>query len=406
MKAWIEGKKRVGPWKVRWRETVDGRPRKRASQAFANRSEAVAWKEAKDRALEAAKGPDRRHPSLSVDDLFTRWSNSRLAEGAIRATYAEEVRRGWEALCGKNEWAHVSDITAASVEAWRTGRTKGTQKPLRMIKSLLSWAHDTLHEPIDLAVLHLSPPPQRERAAPDLLTDEQLEAIIARADALGETFGTLVRHLSCYGCRPIDACRLIVGDWNRRTRLLTLRGTKNGSDVTHPVDEELAGRFDRLTEHRPASEPLYQNPEGGAWAISATGSATQLYDWYVTNIGNKVIAEPTQRGIYCLKDLAISTMEAAGIDDRTKALFTGHRTLGVFARYKTTNHAQATAAIARMNLRKRSAPSGAESGAIPISGGNIGGESADTPKPDIADSPDIPTNPDLRRRGQAGADET
>lgn len=46
--------------------------------------------------------------------------------------------------------------------------------------------------------------------------------------------------------------------------------------------------------------------------------------------------------------LPISHMKILGIDDRTKALFTEHSTLAVFARYMATNLDRARIALGRL----------------------------------------------------------
>jgi integrase len=364
VKAWIEGKKRTGPWKVRWREQVGGAWVKRASPSLSTRVEAEGWCEAKNLTLaRAASVVDRRHPSLAVGELFTKWRADRLAEGEIRETYAEEVRGVWVGLCESMKWLRVCDITADGLNAWRSTKERGAQKPIRIVKSLLSWARQSLNEPVDLAVLTMRPGSTKHpRASPHLLTDTQIRDIIARADVFGASIGALIRHLSTYGCRPIDACRLTVGDWNRRMQEITLRRTKNGDDVTHPVDADMAARIDALVANRGPREPLYQNPSGTAWSIDRLGCARQLVEWYVANIGNHVISTPAQRGIYCLKDYAITAMQAAGIEDTEKKLFTGHRKESAFERYKTTNRDRAKAALKKL-------------GANHPRGGKVGGTS-------------------------------
>lgn len=363
MKAWIEGKKRTGPWKVRWREQVDGAWVKKASPMLTSRVEAEAWLEAKNLSLVRNAPPDRRHPSLTVGDLFAKWRTARLADEEIRETYAEEVRGVWERLCGDLKWVRACDITAASLNAWRADRPRGAQKPVRIVKSLLGWAHEVLREPVDLAVLTMRPGATKlPRQSPSLLTDAQAREIIARAEVFGPSIGALIRHLSTFGCRPIDVCRLTIGDWDSRRREVTLRRTKNGDDVTHPVDDDTAKRLDALVRDRGAREPLYQNPSGTAWAIDRLGCARQLVEWYVANIGNHVIADHSQRGIYCLKDYAITAMQAAGIEDTEKKLFTGHRKESAFERYKTTNRDRAQAALRKL-------------GATRAPGGKVGGTS-------------------------------
>jgi hypothetical protein len=380
--AWIEGRKRVGPWKVRWRETVDGITTKKASHMFHNHGEADDWRTVKAEQLEKARELSGRMRGLSmtVDVAIDRWTKDQLANGEIGLGYAAEVRGYWNRLCKANKWTTLRDITADSVVAWRSTATGGVRKPVIVLCTVLRWLQGTLRQPIDPAVLTLTIGPSPHRIPPVLQTDAQIAEIHALADDHGESVGTLVRHLSVYGCRPVDCCRLVVGCWNGAHRELTHRKTKNGRSITHEVDADFAARFDRLCAGRGAKEPLYLRPgTDQGWSVDETRAGQYLSDWYWNHIGSKVVSlQPNQRGIYCLKDYAISVMEQLGIEDRTKALFTAHLTLASFEHYKSTNRERARIAVDILAARRKiggkpPAPEGAKLGATRISGAKPGG---------------------------------
>ena len=358
MKAWIEGPKRTGPWKVRWRELVDGAMSKKASRSFTNKADAEAERDAVDLRLAnlAALRPNPRDALMSLTTVLARWRESSLAGGRVRTPYADEVVGILTALCERQGWKHTNDITAAAIEQWRTAKDRGHSKPTAMLKSLLRWARANLRQPIDPQVLELPTRKPAPRPPPDLLTHEQVAAIVARAYTFGEGVGAAIEHLSLFGCRPVDLCRLCVSDWNRRTRTLTLRDTKSNTRPSHPINgpfENHAKRLDRLTLGRAPDAPLFVSPTGSAWKTDPKGCARQMVDWYQIHITDHIPGLlRSQRGIQCLKDYAITTLDSVDVDDRTKSLFTGHRTLGVFARYKTTNRERAEDALRKLSRAK------------------------------------------------------
>lgn len=371
MKAWIEGKKRVGPWRVRWRERIDSKLVKKASPAFHSLPEVNAELEAVNLRLAKidALQPRRRTTLMPMAKVVERWKRDSLKDGSVRQHYADEVERtlvGPRGVCTVQGWEYTNQITADAVSEWRSSRERGHTKPIAQLQSMMRWARSVLKQPIDEDLLNLAkvtPPP---RPAPPLLTADQVVAIVARAYTFGESIGTAIEHLSIFGCRPIDLCRLNVGSWNRTTRMLTHETTKSRTRPSHPIKapfEKHAARLDRLSAGRRADAPLFLSPTGERWEIDPRGTAREIGDWYWWHISATIPSiAPNQRGIGLLKDYAISNLEAAGVDDRTKALFTGHRTLSVFERYKTTNDTRAEAALAKL-------------GALTETGGKIGGTS-------------------------------
>jgi integrase len=384
--AWIERIKRPGRqavYRVKWRELVDGKWKKIPSEVMKNREQAeqvLVAKSAELAALNTRRGSAGR--IVPWVDLLERWRSSRIGLGRVTATYGREVVEAMTRLAEQQGWKSVADITRAAVDGWRDkiaeryGTPRGTHKPFRQLKAVLKWAafDPDLRQPIDMEVLSLEQRVQQHRAPPPLLTREQVDAAIKRAYSLGERFGAIIEHLSRYGCRPIDACRLRVSDWNGRDRLLTLRETKNGDDVTHPIDPAFAQVLDRLCAGRVGHDPLYLSPNGEGWRINALGTATELRDWYRNHLSSWLQWPRNQWGIYLLKDHAITRMELAGIDDRTKSLFTGHRDLSCLQRYKTTNLEHARAALGMLGVgADRGRRGGKNGGNAKARGGKTGG---------------------------------
>ncbi len=370
MKAWIEGKKRTGPWKVRWREFIDGKWVKRASATFGDVGSAEQELAAVNLRLAklTALRPRRGASLLPLGHVIERWKSAKMTSGKVNNPYyANGVERFTKAISEAQGWTTTAHVTADALDAWRASKPKGTARPLAMFKAVLRYARNVLKQPIDPDVLDMPIPQAPPRPAPALLSDEHTAAIIARAFALGERYGAAVEHLTLFGCRPSDLCRLNVGDWDPATRMLTLQITKSGTRPRHPITGPFADhakRLDRLVANRPASEPLFQNPQGGRWQLSEhTGAARQLADWYWIHITYHLPQIPLDRRcISALKDYAISSLDAAGVDDRTKTIFTGHKSLSVYARYKTSNEERATAALDQLGAyRSRGGKSGGSS---------------------------------------------
>jgi integrase len=396
MKCWIEGKKRVGPWKIRWREIVNGKAVKRSSRTFTSLSDAKAEAEAMDSHLErlTASLPKRGEALLSIPVILSRWSAAGITAERMTKAYAYQAEQVITALCAANGWTSTNHITAESVEAWRATKPRGHTRPVAVLKSLLRWARGTLRQPVDQALLDLPMRQGKHRPPPPLLSDAQVAAIIARAYAFGPSVGAIIEHLSLFGNRPIDLVRLNVSNWNQAERTLTHAATKNRSKPSHPINGPFiahAKRLDDLCRNRPPDEPLFVSPTGQRWRINDVGSSRQLVDYYYANITDKLPQiQVEQRGIYCLKDYAITKMERAGIDDRTKALFTGHTSLSVFQRYKTTNADNASEALRK--LGGNSSNQGANLGANKISGAKSAGNRDDTTKQNTRKSPQKPAN--------------
>jgi len=339
-----------GSYKVRWRDGTrlpNGRYVERSTGVM-DRAAALSEKrrldteQKKRRDLKRGLVPGRL---ATLESLLASWGRWALANDVARAPHVEEVQAILGGLFDRRGWATVHDVTAAAVAAWREeGGGKGTDKPLSLLKSVLRYARSVLKQPIDPDVLTVPGRRGRRRTAqPPLLTREQVGDIIARARAQGgEDCAAILEHLSTYGCRPIDACRLRVADFNAVTGEITLRETKNGDTVTHPLLPAHVERYRKMIDGRRPADALFQNPKREAWEVKK--SAQQLNDWYVNNVSSYLLKRQ-QWGLYLLKDYAITAMDVAGVDDRTKTLFTGHRSLQVFERYKATNKQRAKAAL-------------------------------------------------------------
>lgn len=382
MKSWLQGKKRTGPWKVRWRELIDGKWVKKASVTFTDKPAAEAERVAVDLRLAklAALRPRRNAALLTIPQIIAQWKKTSLKDGRIREHYGTEVERTLTKLCAAQGWIYSNQVTAEAVTAWRNAKARGHTKPTAQLQALMKWARSVLKQPIDhdLLLLKIERPPPR--AEPDCLTREQIELIIERCYTFGEHVGAAFEHQALFGCRPADICRLDVSSWNRHTHQLTHKPTKNKSRPSHPIEKDFAffaARLDRITAGRSSTAPLYLSPTGERWKFDQNGTSRQMADWYWWHITNKLVEIPmAQKGISCLKDFAISSMEAAGIPDSEKKIFTGHYTESVFQRYKKSNREKAMTSLDRLGaVHGANGFTKAAKGATLPSGGKSGGTS-------------------------------
>jgi integrase len=339
-----------GKWRVRWRDQTG---KQVASEAVKTKIEAAALCRRVEADLQRQGEHDevvRAGRLMSLGTVVDRYCESGLAAQRLAAGRAWEVRDVLGRLMDETEWETTAACTADAVDHWRIAARKAGRgdNPIRYLLAVLRWANGApLRQPVDPGCFTLPRMPRPQRPPPALLTPEQVASVISKArKAAGETAAAIVEHLATYGCRPVEACRLVIGNVNVVAGTLAHATTKNGDPVTHPLFPEHVARYAELTKGRATDQPLFPSPDGDAWWLGKRGQAAELTNWYRDTCAVEL---PTaQAGIYCLKDYAISTMEAAGIDDRTKALFTGHRSMSSFARYKATNQDRATAALVKL----------------------------------------------------------
>lgn len=351
----------TGGYQVRWydgRRNARGKLIETGGQVFDRKPDATAEKRRVERAQRVRREVRQASSGrvLSIDALLEHWRRASVTQKSSRASYQAEKVRVLTALAEAQRWHTVVDITPDAIGRWRAScEGVGTDKPLQMLKTLLRHAV-VLRQPVDPGALLVPARRRARRPIPTLLMQWEVDWCLALAQVRGSDNALFILdHLATYGCRPVDACKVTVGDFNAAAGELTLRETKNGETVTHPLLPRHVERYVAISSGRLTADRLFLNPYGEPWRVMPARAkskvkeerAGQLTSWYKTNVAEWLLPA-TQRGIYCLKDFAISSMDGRGIDDRTKALFTGHKTLGVFARYKATNKQRARHALGLM----------------------------------------------------------
>lgn len=298
-------------WRVCWRD--GGRGSKiRKSRTFGTKT-AAADELAARRLAERA----RRAPGgivMTWADVRARWI-LHLTERGRTADYLDKAKRTLERCTGA--WSSTTDATPSAMSRLRLG-------PWRLAKACLRWSRTYLGQTVDHAAVARFPGQQRRAPAPDLLTDRQVAALVRRARQLGGAHGELLAHLvATYGHRPQSLVAMRVEDIELRAARISMP-VKSGDRIRHPVLPATV-RLLRAAVAKRAVGPVILDPDGRPWANGQRASA-----WFWHTVGKGV-------GIYQLKSYAISRMLAGGLDLKTIASITGHRTPAVLLRYARVN---------------------------------------------------------------------
>lgn len=107
-----------------------------------------------------------------------------------------------------------------------------------------------------------------------VLSDRDTHRVIAEANALDPAFGLYVAVLSHSGCRPSQAGRLVVGDFqDGKAAKLVMPASKKGRGKPRPpqpvpIPESLARELRVAAKGKSASAPLLAKPDGTAWGTN------------------------------------------------------------------------------------------------------------------------------------------
>lgn len=270
------------------------------------------------RARLLAEGDIRNRVSLEWSEVVTRWAKSRAP-----GRYADEAK----AYLLKLPWQSVLDASPAAVAdmpaIWQ-----------RITKACLRWAERMLDQPTPRRVLAVPNKRKRTRAVRPLMDDELVAKVRLQAQGFGPGDAALVHLLSTYGHRAESLVLLPCSAYDPVARLLSME-VKGGHRVCHPVLAETHDLLSALQEGRAPGAPLFVNHLGVAWE---TGQAFASWFWHAFGFG-----------YYDLKRWAISRMLSAGLDAKTVASITGHRTVTLLLNtYARTNEQRQRLALSRL----------------------------------------------------------
>ena len=319
--------KTSGGYRVSW--WTDGRGSKRLkSPVFPLKKQAL---EAQKRinAENAAAKPMRFGASVGWEELVARFVKSKARRSA---RYESDIRDTCMRHAKDHAWKAAADVTADHVKALPL-------HSIRIVLAVLRYA-----EAEGIAVARLSTkvaPPSRPRAPrDDSLTSVEVAELIAKATKWHQSNGVLAHMIATYGHRAETLISASVGDVDLGLGRIVLR-VKNGDTIRHPITKETQELLRQVIGDRPAAAPLFHGHAALPWA-----SGHAFAQWWSHSIAAGL---SRKSGILDLRRYGISRMLALGLDARTVADITGHRTvsllLNTYARSDDARRAGAIAAL-------------------------------------------------------------
>lgn len=316
--AWLQRHGRG--WRVCWREGgIERRGPILAPKAVA----AAALRQVE--AEQAARRPVRRGEALTWEALCRRWQATRPV-----GRYREQALQ----MLLRLPWRTPGEVTAAAVAAQPPGR-------IRVIRSVLAYA-DGLGLPIDPRAARQRPPAAPRRPEVPLLSDGAVEDLIARAEAWSPADGAIAHLIATYGHRAQSLVGLPAGGVDLEDGTITME-VKGGDRIRHPLLPATVARLRPLVEAAagPAA-PLFVGHLGKPWKDGRAWAA--FFAHHVSG----------SHGYYQLKRYAITRMLGLGLDAKTVASITGHRTVSLLLNtYARTNETRQRAAIAALATQTR-----------------------------------------------------
>lgn len=336
---WLD--RTAGGWRVGWREGGRASP-KRWSQVFGTKQEA-ADELVRVRAHMAT--PVRSLAPMPWVEVVERYVAWRMKLGAS-TRYEAELRAALLTRSTRPPWETTRDASVATVEVLPVGTAK-------LALAVLRWARKRFRQPVDEDALGYEQPSRPRKPEAPLLTDEQVAALLARAERLclgGFGIGHVV---SVYGHRPESVVPVPTHAFDLKAARYRLR-VKSGDLHEHPLTTATVALLRRVLAGRPPDAPAFLGPTGEPWADGRSFSS-----WWHHQVGMpcREVA-PGQAGIKQVKGYAISNMLARGLDLKTIASITGHRTPGVLLRYARTNEQRQAEAIRALEAAPHGAPRG------------------------------------------------
>jgi hypothetical protein len=330
--------KRPDGYRIRWRD--GGRGSKiHSSPTFSTKLEAQTYQRTltqKQAAAKPVKDPCRAIPLSELIERYFLARTSKTNDPAARKRYDAEYRQRLVLLLQQfPSWRYASDITPHDLQQLPIGRRRYARILVRLAASL--------GQQLCPGILHLRLPGKKHRPTPDLLTTDQISAVIASAEEIGPTASLVVHLLSTYGHRPETIAALSQENYNPSDQTLTL-AIKGGDIHRHPILKITADKIATAQKWlskilgRPLrpTDPLCPCPNPRP-PTQRWPHGRAIGHWYRRTIGAKI--HPESDGIYQLKRYAITNMIAVlKLDPKTVASITGHRTVSLLLQnYSSTN---------------------------------------------------------------------
>lgn len=195
-------------------------------------------------------------------------------------------------------------------------------------------------QPTNPLTLLATPKATARKPRIDSLTGEQVDELIAKATAWHLSNGVLAHMIATYGHRAETLAVARVEAFDAVAGRITLL-VKNGDTIRHPLTAKTAALLRTLIEGREPTDALFHGHNEKPWA-----SGYAFAQWWGHSIAKGF---GRSAGILDLRRYGISHMLALGLDARTVADITGHRTVSLLLNtYARSDDARRSAAIAAL----------------------------------------------------------
>ncbi len=330
--AWLE--RRKGPtgfrFRVAWRVGDDMRKgpwidRKTDAEQALRSTEAI----------QAAAEPLKRGAKVETwETLVEKYCTYKRVAKKRSAAHLEKVHGTMLRLGKEHGWRDAESVTAEDC---------GKLCPYhgRVVRAVLNYARNILEQRINVKAL--SERQEKQTSKPKVLLEPALVAqLVSAAGVWSAGDGALAHMISTYGHRAESLVNLkvsaLAGDH------LTLR-VKSQDTHRHPLLPATLKILRALAAGRGKDEPLFVGHLGVPWESGKAFSA-----WW----GHSVAKGHPGAGILGLRRFAITGMLALGLDAKTTASITGHRTVDLLLNtYAQTSEARQQDAMAAMQKVKR-----------------------------------------------------
>jgi hypothetical protein len=172
----------------------------------------------------------------------------------------------------------LSLVTSKQLREWRDGLVKAGMLPAT-VNRLLKSAHGSfnLSSKLDKRVaanreawkVGLEALPNTVTARDAVLTDAQVQAVVAAAYHISQQFGLYVQVHAEVGARSSQLARCVVGDLERDKLMVPCsrkgRGERKADRTPVPLGINLATQLKAAAAGRPKSAPLLLRADGTAW---------------------------------------------------------------------------------------------------------------------------------------------
>ena len=327
--------KTPGGYRVSW--WTDGRGSKRLkSPVFPFKKDALEAQK-KINAENAAAKPMRFGASVGWEELVARFVKSRQRRSA---RYEDDIRDTCMRHAKDHAWKAAADVTADQVKAL----------PLHSIRIVLAVLRYAESEGIAVSRLStkVSPPGRPRAPRDDSMTLAQVAELVAKATKWHLSNGAVAHMIATYGHRAETLIAAKVGDVDLAQGRIVLK-VKSGDTIRHPVTQETLALLRQVIGDRPATDPLFPGHGELPWK-----SGHAFAQWWSHSIA---AGFARKAGILDLRRYGISHMLALGLDARTVADITGHRTvsllLNTYARSDDARRAGAIAALEAAGKKPR-----------------------------------------------------